>query len=389
MNRIVTGRGIAVFAGLALAASGGLLVAGPLAPPAGPVVSSYKTLSEVEPRIALSATSTPGSAIAVYAISSPGSYYLTGDLAVPAGKAGILVQAPNVTLDLNGFRIAGGAYGVQLGAGTGGWMVVKNGHIFGSSLAGVEGTAGAGCRYEGLTITVGNAEGLNGGPQSVIEKCSVKLAGSPGILAPEGSAVRQCTVETTGGVGIWIPGAGVVAECTVKGGTSEGIRAGGSGATISHCSVTGANTGIFAGNGANVVESCTAYQNTLGFWAGESIVRNCVAEFSAMQGFRIGNGCTLSACRAIDNGTSGTYANIWVEGSGNRVEDNACIKTAANSNWGLWVDGTDNFIVKNTSRGHGGGNYSNIPAGNEMAPIVVNPGTNGFSTMTPWSNVSH
>lgn len=40
-------------------------------------------------------------------LSVPGSYKLTGNLVVPAGLNGIEITGDNVTLDLNGFRIAG------------------------------------------------------------------------------------------------------------------------------------------------------------------------------------------------------------------------------------------------------------------------------------------
>lgn len=42
---------------LGLLGSAAMLTAGPLDPPAGPVAPTYKTLQEVEPRIALSQTS--------------------------------------------------------------------------------------------------------------------------------------------------------------------------------------------------------------------------------------------------------------------------------------------------------------------------------------------
>jgi hypothetical protein len=64
----------------ALVLSAGALIAGPLAPPPGPIASSYKTLSEVEPRTAVNATNTPGDAGCVYRISQHGSYYLTGNI---------------------------------------------------------------------------------------------------------------------------------------------------------------------------------------------------------------------------------------------------------------------------------------------------------------------
>ncbi|MCL4222042.1 MAG: hypothetical protein KJZ65_11815 [Phycisphaerales bacterium] len=59
------------------------LSAGPPDPPSGPVASSYKTLAEVEPRIAIKATNTPGDANSVFRITQSGSYYLAGDIAAP------------------------------------------------------------------------------------------------------------------------------------------------------------------------------------------------------------------------------------------------------------------------------------------------------------------
>lgn len=43
-----------------------------------------------------------------FKINAPGSYKLTGNLVVPANTGGILIQANDVTLDLNGFSITGG-----------------------------------------------------------------------------------------------------------------------------------------------------------------------------------------------------------------------------------------------------------------------------------------
>lgn len=42
-----------------------------------------------------------------FKITAPGSYKLIGDLVVPANTSGILIQANDVTLDLNGFTISG------------------------------------------------------------------------------------------------------------------------------------------------------------------------------------------------------------------------------------------------------------------------------------------
>ena len=80
-TRSLSRSSVLVAAGLITAA--GLVVAGPLTPPAGPVASTYKTLSEVEPRIAINAANTPGNAANLFIINQPGSYYLTGNIAVP------------------------------------------------------------------------------------------------------------------------------------------------------------------------------------------------------------------------------------------------------------------------------------------------------------------
>src|ERR1041385_1287872 len=73
--------------------------AGPINPPAGPVASSYKTLTEVEPRVVVNATNTPGDANSVYRITASGSYYLDQNLTCVSGKHGIKIDAENVTLD--------------------------------------------------------------------------------------------------------------------------------------------------------------------------------------------------------------------------------------------------------------------------------------------------
>ena len=92
-------------AALAMAAAATLLVAGPLNPPGGAVASTYKTLTEVEPRIAINATNTPGGANSLYKITQPGSYYLTGNITVPNNSYAIEIAASNVTIDLNGFVV--------------------------------------------------------------------------------------------------------------------------------------------------------------------------------------------------------------------------------------------------------------------------------------------
>ncbi len=59
---------------LAVLGAGTLLYAVPLTPPAGPAASSNKTLQEIELRIAINATNTPGDADSTDRITEPASY---------------------------------------------------------------------------------------------------------------------------------------------------------------------------------------------------------------------------------------------------------------------------------------------------------------------------
>src|SRR5438045_6194804 len=71
----------------------------------GPPAPTMKTLDQVEARIPIDATHTPGNTLAEFAISAPGSYYLTGNLIISKPIA-VDITATDVTVDLNGFEIS-------------------------------------------------------------------------------------------------------------------------------------------------------------------------------------------------------------------------------------------------------------------------------------------
>jgi parallel beta-helix repeat protein len=135
---------------------------GPLSPP-GPPAPTMKTLSQVEPRTAI--TNLP------YTISVPGSYYVTTNLTGVAGSAGISVSANNVTIDLNGFSLIGipgagdGINNTGLGRTN---LVMRNGTIVGWPGNGIDGSVVTHCQFSGLLVLQNGSYGLAAGPASLI-----------------------------------------------------------------------------------------------------------------------------------------------------------------------------------------------------------------------------
>src|ERR1044071_6723598 len=160
-----------------LAAAAVISRAGPLNPPAGPGASSYKALSEVEPRIAINATTTPGDADSIYRISQPGSYYLTGNIAGVAGKRGIEIATGGVSIDLMGFDLAGAAgslQGVSVVTGVAVFDVeVRNGNIHGWGGVGLDMndfvSNASNCRLYNLRVYGNGSYGIRGGALGSIE----------------------------------------------------------------------------------------------------------------------------------------------------------------------------------------------------------------------------
>ncbi|MEM8835023.1 MAG: hypothetical protein AAGD00_04300 [Planctomycetota bacterium] len=92
-----------IAAGSAIVILGSVLLAGPLNPPAGPVQPTGRTLELINPRTPLG-SSIAGTSAGAQAITSPGAYYLTGNVVV-SGSTGITISAHDVVLDLNGYSV--------------------------------------------------------------------------------------------------------------------------------------------------------------------------------------------------------------------------------------------------------------------------------------------
>ncbi len=340
-----------------MVAVGSRTLAGPLNPPAGPVAPTAKPLSDVEARIAINATNTPGDPLSdaspsTFKISQPGSYYLTANVAGEAGKAGIEITADGVTVDLNGFIVAGaGTNGISAVGTSLNNIVIRNGTVQLSGIDGINLPDCSNARVEHVTVVsnvgfgieVGsratvlnciaranantgiiagnesiisdcvsslntnaggvNPRGIQAGARAVISRCVVNNNEGNGLLAGIGSRLTDCTVASNGFAGISTAQSCIISGCISQSNASGFVLD--FGTTISACTARD-NTGTgFSINAFNVVTDCTALGNNVGFdvFTNARLTR-CVAQGSASHGFSI-NSSSLTECSAMSNSGHG------------------------------------------------------------------------------------
>lgn len=376
-----------------------VLYAGPLNPPPGPVTSTGKTLTEVEPRIAISATNTPGDADSQFKITQPGSYYLTGNITGVAGKSGIEIATSGVCIDLGGFAltgVAGSRDGIANFGGSLGGIVVKNGVVRNWGGNGVElsNPAVSAPRIERIQA-IGNVNiGINVGPGALVLNCAGDNNGAIGINTGPSSVVEGCTGYGNTTVGIAVASGGSVRGCTASTNTSHGIQLG-SGSLAEHCAtynndgrgidglngITVANctvysngaTGLVVGTGA-IVRGCNVYSNgSAGIVGGVGTrVTSCSTRGNSADGITCGSRSIITDCMSIDNATSGSGSGIRITSDG-RLEGN----TSSGNRFGIAATGTGNFIARNTCSGNTT-NWS-IVADNFVGTIVAPPASGAIS----------
>jgi parallel beta-helix repeat protein len=421
----------------ALTAATGLLSAGPLNPPAGPVASTYKTLSDVEPRTAVSTANTPGDASDLFVISQAGSYYLTANIQGQSGKTSILITAKGVKLDLNGFTIQGGGPGITASGAAVAHVNVSNGRITGCTGMGlnlaacsdsdVEDVRVASCSNGGVSVGTSSIvqrvhidgcaqTGLSLGYFAVAEDCSITNGVAPsagGVFVSSGSRLIGCLSEQNTGAGFLAAGTNneglVMTRCTAYANTDAGfdLRQMNHG-TLESCSAHGSGASGFQLGAGFILRDCIAASCTLdGFvlQGDASIAERCISDSNDQVGFTIsgahttvqsckstgnihqgyhvtGNGSMLLSSTAQANGPT-TFAGFWIDTGGCRVEGNL-----SNGNGvGFYVNGQGNMILRNSATANVTNYFAAI--GNHVASIISPPSNstaiNGNSGGSPLS----
>ncbi len=156
---------------------------GTLTPPGAPA-PTMKTLTQVEPRIAVQTLA--GDATSQFLITQPGSYYLTGNINGVSGMAAIAINADHVTLNLGGHAligVAGATRGVEI-RGSRKQIAVRHGSIDAFDTGGINTTGSTtNARIENISVT------------GIVNGTGIDITG-------EGTRVRDCDLTSIGGSGI-------------------------------------------------------------------------------------------------------------------------------------------------------------------------------------------
>ena len=327
-------------------------LAGPLDPPPGPVQSTFKTLTQVEPRIEINATNTPGDANSLYKITQPGSYYLTGNITGVVGKHGIEIASSSVTIDLGGFELLGvaamGSFdGVNVSTASLFNIAVFNGSVRNWGDDGIDlGTiVVTNCRVTDVFASGCTGIGISTGVATTLSNCSASQNSGGGINIGAASNAVNCSAYNNASNGIVIGFGSTASNCSAYANTASGIATGNS-STVSGCSSYDNDShGINAGSGSAVTHNAVRLNSLDGILCGS-------------QSLILGNTCSFNGQAA------GVGAGIRAAGADNRIEGNNC--TGADT--GIKVDSAGNIIIRNSCSG----NTTNwdIVANNIYGPIL-------------------
>jgi len=184
-------------------------------------------ITEIEENLHRVKKSTPirslaGDPTALYLITAPGHYHLDADITGESGKAGIRINAQNVTIDLNSHTLSGvtgSTKGIEVNLT--GPVTIRGGTLRNWPQQAVH-IINADYLLQDLQIVGTLDKGVESNGVGVIERVTVKSAKNAGLYCNNASPtlIRDCRVEgitsTTGSaIGIFAPKA-LITRCTVS-----------------------------------------------------------------------------------------------------------------------------------------------------------------------------
>jgi len=248
---------VVLFASLLSAFGQGSLTLLPGAP-----APTMKKLDEVEPRRLIKTLPFTIDS------SSSGSYYLTASLIGVSGTQGIVVNANNVTIDLNGFELIGVAGGPSSGVFIGGSIsnvVIRNGTIRNWTSHGVNGAGNQGVRVENVIARNNGADGLLLDEKALVLNCLADGNVGIGINVFKGSIVKNSQAIATSGTpghGFQLTTTCAMSDCTASANSGAGVAMG-SGGTLHGCASSNNTLDGFSLSDGSSISNSIAYQNGL------------------------------------------------------------------------------------------------------------------------------
>lgn len=245
-----------------------------------------------------------GSFASTYVISTPGAYVLGGNRSANTAIYVIQIAAPDVTLDLNGFRLSN-APGVNIWGGgihipTPENVEIRNGSIVNPGSNGIKAESGKGVR--------------------VIDVRVIDAAHTGMTIQADASLVDRCHITDSKEYGLYVIGGGtLVTDCVVNGSaTSKGV-------TLSNCSravrtvARGCSTGFLLYYSASAVD-CSATGGVTGFYMTEGTTLRGVESVKNSQGVYVyQTGCVIMGSRISNNTTNFTGGGAYINGGLNVI----------------------------------------------------------------------
>ncbi len=334
-HRLTLTTGVAV----AVLIAAGVLVAGPINPPAGPVAETNTLRLEADARLPVNAETAPGDAAAVFRITSQGSYYLTGDVSgVSAGQSGVVIEASNVTLDLNGYTLTGvdnSGDGIRIAEGVVG-VVVRNGFVrewWGDGLS-VGANSGA-VLVEGMSAISNRGNGFVSASVATFRNCRAVVNLDSGFRLINDGLVEDS--EARGNSQDGFVGWGTYRSCQAFDHPGRGFSV--PFGLVERCRAAANNTGFELGtilsptipSRVHVIDSVSERSaNTCFLTRGEATLEGCSSHNSLSNGFQLfDDGARLIDCVAIRPAFNGITVN------GVSVIDGSSVHYPGNN--GIWV----------------------------------------------------
>lgn len=313
-----------------------------------------------------------------YTINQPGSYVLVADVTISAqGTDGIVINANNVTLDLNGHILRGPNAGAGVGinhTGSKGYQC----RIFNGKVAyfntGIK--LNADSTVENMTVSSNLADGIETASSCKIYNCILTFNGDNGISTGSGCIIDGCNASANNlngnKAGFKINANSFIKNCISQYNSPSigndqaayGINAG-TNCKIINNHVTKLQTSASANPGFVYGIAAGAHSEI----RGNSVIDNtCASDNSLCCGIKAasdstirGNICNKNKVSGSSSYATGIYCTDRCLVENNQCNENICtVGSNGNNGKGIEVIGAESIIIGNSCSGNRGINLSSI-----------------------------